>query len=310
LHHPDRAHERRGTFSTNKPHSVPIGQANPRKRQQRCKTQAQVSEFVREASNGEDSLVVTYKFSIDAFGDLPNVKTANFGTERGLNDWENVRHVFVIGRPHPDDFGVNRQARCLTGEIVPINKLVWQDKRVRIRGGTKRTIQVRRYSHPYLEMIRQSVADAGVIHAAGRGRGINRSEDNPVTVWLVGDAALDIPLDTLRTLDSPQEIMASADVILKNSVHAARAFPNLPSASAIRHRSARRKECERSIGTNYEALTDIPGVWIPFAYQLVGKGQKRAEGFFNTDLVPALERWLTERPGPVKNLALGKEEHY
>ncbi len=80
---------------------------------------AEIRDFIALHSNGEPTLVVTYKELEAEFASLPNVQVAHFNAVAGLDLWRNVRHVFIIGRPLPRAEDVRIIAAALSGRPVP-----------------------------------------------------------------------------------------------------------------------------------------------------------------------------------------------
>ena len=54
-------------------------------------------------------------------------------------------------------------------------------------GWPRARAQCRVYSEPEAEMVRQAVTEAAIVQAVGRARGVNRTEADPVEVFLILD---------------------------------------------------------------------------------------------------------------------------
>ena len=132
-------------------------------------------------------------------------------------------------------------------------------------------------------------------------RGVNRTTDKPVDVYVFGDGALDVRLDTLRSWEpTPVEIMAEAGMILDNIEHASRAYGSaLPSAAAMRQRRARASEvCDSfRIYSMDESQTSDAVNFVTFRYKLAGRGQRLAAGFYDPARISDPREWLESKLG-------------
>jgi len=68
------------------------------------------------------------------------------------------------------------------------------------------------------EVMRWLICEAELIQAIGRARGVNRTEDNPLQIDIIGTVPLPFDIDEVMSLDEakadPLEIMAGRGVIL------------------------------------------------------------------------------------------------
>lgn len=183
--------------------------------------------------------------ALEAYGPLPkNLETGNFNGTRGLDRWRDVRVLFVVGRTKPDQAVSEAQARALTG----------------------------RWDCPEMaEAVAWSICQAELLNGAiGRARGIRRTADNPVDVWIVNNEALPIEADMTLSWEqaqpTPAELMEARGVRLDGPTSAkgywavvAAVLPDLfetPDAARDAHKSrAVLSRGETSIGT---ISIDIP----------------------------------------------------
>lgn len=125
-------------------------------------------------------------------GPLPsNVVIDHFNNTKGRNDWEDCSALFIIGRPLPDMDEVRRQARAFSGSWDCgdlTDAFMWQ------------------------------ICHAELIQSIGRGRGVRRTADNPITIYLLNDIPLKI--DTAKTVTwrdfqtKPIELLASRGLVI------------------------------------------------------------------------------------------------
>ena len=96
----------------------------------------------------------------------------------------------MIGRTEPSPRTVERNARALFGadiaEIQPDEDGEVRYPRVargiRMRDGSGRRVEGNQHPDPRAEAVRWSICEAGLIQAIGRGRGVNRTADNPLQI--------------------------------------------------------------------------------------------------------------------------------
>ena len=153
----------------------------------------ELRDFVAYHGAG-NALTITYQQLEDRFVDLRGVRGAHFNALSGLDAFGNVASLFVIGRPLPATIELHALALALTGRVVSDEQPVVATRGALLEAGTGASIQVRGYADPDMEALRSAITDAEVVQAIGRGRGVNRTADNPLTVFLLADVLLPIPV--------------------------------------------------------------------------------------------------------------------
>jgi putative DNA primase/helicase len=146
----------------------------------------------------------------------PNVQVRHFNDIAGENDWSAVALVIVIGRTEPAPGTVERIARALFGaEVAEVEPDAEGHARyplimrgVRMRDG--RGVPVRRPRHPdeCAEVVRWAICETGIIQAIGRGRGVNRSAENPLQIDILTNIVLPIEVDKVTTWNRIQPSLA------------------------------------------------------------------------------------------------------
>jgi hypothetical protein len=125
----------------------------------------------------------------------PWVEIAHHGNITGMDQWKDCRHLVVIGRPLPRAEDAVRATEALFGEYIPVR--TYQPAKVNIRivadaqGNTAVEVRQMQHEDANVEAIRRQVTEAGIIQAAGRGRGITRTEANPLDIWLLTDVKIE-----------------------------------------------------------------------------------------------------------------------
>ena len=133
-----------------------------------------------------NALVITYKDIEERFKAIPGVQTLHFGNLVGVDKYKDVAVLFVIGRPMARDRDVHEIATALTGRVIERQKPTLVDRGARMPDGTGRRIKVWAYADRDLEMVHAAISSE-VEQAIGRARGINRTADNPLMVFLMAD---------------------------------------------------------------------------------------------------------------------------
>ena len=143
------------------------------------------------------------------------------------------------------------------------------------------------------ERVRSRIAQGEVIQAIGRGRGVNRPKNRPLTVFVLNNAALDIPVDQVLDSDcivrpSPTDLMlAEGGVAFESGTAAALAYPQLwPTATAAQ--KAIQRTITWTFPYRYSFIGDCPPVLgtVTYTYQRLGPKQHRALVWIAHDTLP------------------------
>ena len=125
---------------------------------------------------------------------------AHFGAMTGSNAWSDVGTVIVAGRPSQNCHDGEWLAEVIAGRPVlrtSLEKGGWWptvDAGIRLADGTGFRMKGQpRHPDPFVDDVRYSIAEANVLQAIGRLRGVRRTAANPVRVVLL--ARLALPLD-------------------------------------------------------------------------------------------------------------------
>jgi len=146
-------------------------------------------------------LVVTYQAIEAAFAGIPGVLTAHFNAIAGIDRYRDVRALIVIGRPLPPPGEVEALAGAVFGTAAAggyTSKLAG----LHLRTGPPRGVRVLAHPDPAAETLRAAICDDELIQAIGRGRGVNRTEGNPLDVFVLADVALPLVHDRLTTWEA------------------------------------------------------------------------------------------------------------
>jgi putative DNA primase/helicase len=243
-------------------------------------------------------------------GPLPeNIEVTHFSSIRGLNAWSEVALLMVVGRTEPSPRAVELIARALFGvdvEEIPADadgNIRYQTvtRGIRMRDGTGRWVEGSQHPDPWVEAIRHAICEAELVQAIGRGRGVNRTADNPLQIDILTNVCLPgIEVDQVMTWDKIQpsavEVMRARGAVPVNYADMAAAHPDLfPSAEAARKALERENPGQTSIR---EFLIDVCPGFPGVSYRRRGtRGPAGRLLYYPARIDP--QAWLTERLGDV-----------
>ncbi len=205
-----------------------------------------LGEIILSGSIGP-TLIITHKAVEEVLRKeayIPNwIAIAHHGDITGVDRWRNCRHIVVIGRPLPPVETACRMTEALFGEYIPHRTYTPTKVLIRIvpdaQGNTAVEVTQLRHNDPRVDAVRRQVTEAGIIQAAGRARGIARTETDPLDIWLLTD----IKVEELEQVHAKlwNEFVCSADaqmlargVWLESHADAAVVYPGLfKSADAL-----------------------------------------------------------------------------
>lgn len=188
--------------------------------------------LVIRLGRGRRTLVVCQKHVEDVFEDIPNVNAAHYGAIEGLDRYGNVEVLITIGRPMPSPFAIQMSGSALMDKAVIVGRRVKQERSVRFKDGTERTLTCTGYENEEANLLARAIAEGGVLQALGRSRAVNRTAQNPVNAFVIlDDMTLPVPIDSLVHVSEiePNAIddMMTRGVVLEWPTDAARLFPDL-----------------------------------------------------------------------------------
>ncbi len=291
----------------------PLGEeaasTNPKEAQRRLNRLRDMRALlVREAVQWAPGqvLVVAQKAVKEALlemGRLPgNIALAHHNAVAGRDEWRNAAAVIVIGRTLPSPSAVERIAEALTGQAMPALDC-WYERADAVRemaDGSTIQADADRHPHPIAEMVRWQIAEGGLVQIVGRGRGVRRTEANPVHVLALVDAPLPMPLaGTLEAADlepGPADLMlAEGGVVFENPTDAAAAYPALWTTRAAAKSALQRGK----LGAKpyYESIIGECTQLRQVSYKPTGQGRSAAVAGYDPLLCPDPKAFLTARLG-------------
>lgn len=304
---------------------IPYGDPESSTNRYKARKAAELRDVIEGISRGQPgwdgragTLVVTYKDLEPLLAGLPYTDVAHFNDVAGRDQWGQVQNLVVIGRPLPRPDDIRQIAAALTGKPVELGAFQKETRAIRLADGTGRPIEVPTYADETAEAVRAAITDAEVIQAIGRARGVNRTADDPVNVWVFADVVT--PLVVQEVLEwrdvapSAVDRMACRGVVLTSPADAAAIFPDL---------FATPKAAERALYRSREQAGDFPPSpliipshkeegdksGIEVTYRPRGRGQQNRVIRVREDKLPGLLEWLEERLGPLAHYSAPLPPH-
>jgi hypothetical protein len=144
------------------------------------------------------ALIVTYKEFEPTFAGIEGVASAHFNAISGLDQFGDVDVLFVIGRPFPQAHDTRNLGLAVFGKQIDSEDPQARLAGVLMRDGSATEVQTFGYNGDELEEMNRAVSESEVIQSIGRGRGVNRTADNPLDVHYLGDVILPFEVDEVR----------------------------------------------------------------------------------------------------------------
>ena len=272
---------------------------------------------------GADVGVVVYKSTEDWIRANchvpPWLKFYHHGATEGTNALSNVRALFVVGRPLASPEAVTRMTEALFGAYVAEREYQTIAKGGRIpivpdaQGNNAVLVDAWKHPDPRAERMRRQVTEAGLIQTTGRARAGLRDEDSPLDINLWTDVALPEfgPVEPVLwdevAVGLEEMMFAAGGIWLKNVTHAAKAYPDLFTASTLQ-KSRHRAQAQSASGgavvgsvrsrdmPNSISIRDVLALQV--LYRLPGQGNRywHAVSLLGPNQTKA---WLEERLGPL-----------
>ena len=159
----------------------------------------------------------------------------NFGAIRGRDEARAVPLLIIVSRPQPGPAEVEIMAETIFGRRVerlpggswypkqPVGRL--------LADNTGRRALTPRHPDPLVEAVRFVVCEGELLQAVGRGRGVQRTVETSLEVWLLTDVPIPTPVNHLidsRTMGDagPLDLLAAKGVVPLDYAGIAAALPD------------------------------------------------------------------------------------
>jgi hypothetical protein len=296
------------TGSFGKGRLCPDPRAGDTENRRRANRLAEVVDYVRWQAGRvapRRVLVVTYKDIEDAFSGIRGVETAHFNAIAGLDAYRDVRLLIVVGRPLPSHADLTPLSGAFFRHF-PSGGYEQVIRGVRMRDGSSRVVQVRLHADEKAEVLRAAICDDEMIQVIGRGRGVNRTEADPLDVHVLANVALPLVHDRVLTwaTEAPDLLqrMLLAGIAVDSPTDAVALHPDL-----FGNVEQARKAFQRSglvghfpMNISYRGLSHQNA-----AYRRPGSGRVRQRAFWIEGTAEEVQAALTRTFGPLAEWSPG-----
>jgi putative DNA primase/helicase len=251
-----------------------------------------------------------------------NVEIAHFNNVAGLNSWQDVELLIVIGRTEPSPRTVEGIARAYFGrEVIEVEpneyRRLWYPRGpvgIRMRDGSTTTVIANQHPDWRVETIRWLICEAELTQALGRGRGVRRTAANPLRIEILCSIPLAIEVDEVATWDDLQpslvRVMWARGVVPLSyrdmaAVHDDLFVSQRAAETAMQREAAKLTEGRKGTQTlnSRECLLRVCVGFESIPYRRAGSRGPATELLYMPAKIPDPEAWLTERLGPVTVLS-------
>lgn len=236
----------------------------------------------------------------------PDVELGHFNGLRGVDRYRDVRGIVGVGRPQPGVADAERLAGILSGRAVEAigGRFPTRATTLQGRDGSAATVEAPEHPDPLVEAVRRQVCQAELLQIIGRGRGVSRSEDDPVTVYLLGNEPTGLDLARVEQWQAPgpdDRMLAEHGVALATSADAV-AAGLAASAEAVK----KGRQRSGTFSYKHSLYETVPNL-ARSRYRRPGPGRSWAVAVYDPRQVPDIGAWLAARLGPVQLEAVVSE---
>ncbi len=149
--------------------------------------------------------------------------------------------------------------------------------------------------------------DAAIVQAGGRGRGVNRTADTPLEVWVMGNVITPWPVvDIARWQEvalDPVMRMAARGAVLASPTDAWRLYPDLFVSAEAAKKAMQRRRSGGDFGdipllkAIYKEMSPKSAGWV--SYRPTGRGQQTRHALVTAAALPAFRARLEALLGPL-----------
>ena len=274
--------------------------------------------LLRWAQAGRPSALVVAQEKTEtwlrAAGMPAEIDVRHFHAVAGLDVFKSIGLLVIVGRTLPNVLAMEAEAGAVSGVqgariMQPDKGGFFYDKApraLRMAGGAGHPVQGDQHPDPIAEAIRWQAAEAEVMQAIGRARGVNRTAENPVEIVVLNDLCLPLTVnEVVKWDDVPagrEADMVVDGIALESPSDMAEAWPgaweNAEAARQWRIRSTSvQSPIEKVLYRRLNACGSAAPRPAPFRYQHPGPRQKWRLGWYLPDVVADPCAWLEARLG-------------
>jgi len=181
-------------------------------------------QFRGTGGDGPDGVVIMQKAPSEELKKVApdNISVANFGAVAGLNDFENVGFQMIVGRPLPHPSVIELTAEVIKNDVIDRKNadfyMGWYPKRtasIELKDGGSVPTQMEYHPDPVAGALLKVICE-GEVAQANRGRGLRRTQDNPLTTIFVNEQIPPFPVDEVyeEFPFGPIDIMVGKGLVL------------------------------------------------------------------------------------------------
>ena len=175
-------------------------------------TEKRLPELILEAKAliaGRKALIVTHKPCAEAIKKaLPDVAVRYHGGTVGDDDFGDVEVQLVYGGAFPRPKDVRRLASAEAGRILPPDiKPVRTAAVALLADGSGAQFERLAYADEAAQAVHRGIYDGSIEQAIGRGRGLNRTADNPLETHFFGNCPLSTPVNSIGRWRRPSRLV-------------------------------------------------------------------------------------------------------
>jgi len=229
------------------------------------------------------------------------ISLAHHNDIAGRDEWKDIRGQVTIGRTQPSVDAVQRIAGALSGrhtEISTAEDGYYSQRSTTLTdaNGSTITVDVDTAGNGLAESIRRSICEREVEQINGRGRGVNRTADNPVDIRVLTNVPLEQPVDQIDEWQRPSkddELFGTSGIWLSS-------VGDMAKVHGI-NRNTLKSDRQRwgAIPYKYIYYGNAPHLRT-VNYQLLGAGREQQTAVFDPRAIDDIDTWLTERLGELK----------
>jgi hypothetical protein len=268
-----------------------------------------------QASRGARVGAVTYMATEERWGETMAFQHANgpidtghFGQLRGINRFGDSDVFFSAGRNQSSELDAELLAEAIfykdDREISP-GKYGEAAFHYETSDGLV-DCYTTCHPDPLVERVRWQMCEGEALQAVHRPRGIRRTSENPLHIFILSNVPLLLQITNLVEYDdlmpTKLETMATRAVVPTSPQDSAALFPDLfGGEQAVKDARKAVKKAKGDSPITKLIIGDSPSALTAY-YQRDGNGQKKRTLTYDPARVPDIAAFLTERLGPMKTI--------
>lgn len=213
------------------------------------------------------------------------ISLAHHNNVAGRDEWKDVTGLIVVGRTQPPVEAVAKAAGALSGrdEQIAVSSDGWYSQRIQTltdAAGNTITIDADTAGDGIAEEMRWAICEGQIEQIIGRGRGVNRTEENPIEVHVLTNVPLTQKVDHVEEWRKPnidEQLFAQSGLWLSSAGDMAKAHNN--KRQAIRN-ARQRLDTDSYKELLYGNVSNLRSV----TYQVAGPGRAKQIAVFDASI--------------------------